>query len=76
MMFFSKDTANIAAIIQAMDKLDARLQSNSKQKIHPVIKAAMKFAKAKLNCYYSLTDLSPCYRIAMGMSPTSHSYLC
>ena len=75
-MFFSKDTASIVAIIPAMDKLDAGLQSNSKQKIHPAIKAAMKFAKAKLNRYYSLTDLSPCYHIAMGMSPTSHSYLC
>jgi hypothetical protein len=66
--FFSKDTASIAAIIPAMDKLDVGLQNNSKQKIHPAIKAAMRFAKDKLNCYYSLTDLSPCYRIAMGES--------
>ena len=65
-MFFSKDSASIAAIIPAMDKLDAVLRVNSKQKIHPAIKAAVKFAKAKLNRYYSLTDLSPCYRIAMG----------
>jgi hypothetical protein len=65
-VFFLKDNASIAAIIPAMDKLDAVLRVNSKQKIHPAIKAAVKFAKAKLNRYYSLTDLSPCYRIAMG----------
>ena len=65
-VFFLKDTTGIASIIPAMDKLDAGLQSNSKLNIHPAIKAAMKFAKAKLNRYYSLTDLSPCYRIAMG----------
>lgn len=65
-MFFSKDTTSIVTIIPAMDKLDAGLRTDSKQKIHPAIKAAMKFAKAKLNRYYSLTDLSPCYRIAMG----------
>jgi hypothetical protein len=71
-VFFSKDSASIAAIIPAMDKLDAGLQVNAKQKIHPAIKVAMKFAKAKLNRYYSLTDLSPCYRIAMGMSDSFH----
>jgi hypothetical protein len=65
-VFFSKDNASIAAIIPAMDKLDAMLQVNLKQMIHLAIKAAVKFAKAKLNCYYSLTDLSLCYRIAMG----------
>jgi hypothetical protein len=51
-----------------MDKLDASLMRNTKRQIHLAIKAALKFVKAKLNKYYSLMDLSPCYRIAMGKS--------
>ena len=65
-IFFSKDSTGIATIILAMDKLDAGLSGNAKRNVHPAIKAAMQYAKNKLNKYYSLTDLSPCYRIAMG----------
>jgi hypothetical protein len=49
-----------------MDKLDNHLNPNSKQPYHPAILAAMKLARNKLNRYYSMTDLSSAYRIAMS----------
>jgi len=49
-----------------MDKLDNYLNSQTKQPYHPAIKAAMKLARKKINRYYSITDLSSVYRIAMG----------
>jgi hypothetical protein len=49
-----------------MDKLDNGLNANTKQQIHPAIKAAMKLARTKLNRYYSMTDDVSLYRIAMG----------
>jgi hypothetical protein len=65
-IFFSHDSASIANVIPAMDKLDSGLDANTKQKYHPAIKAAMQLAQAKMNCYYSITDNSSIYRIAMG----------
>jgi len=49
-----------------MDKLNNALDPRSKKPYHPAIKAAMKLARAKLDRYYSMTDLSHLYRIAMG----------
>jgi hypothetical protein len=65
-MFFSQDAASIAAVIPAMDKLDNHLNPQAKRQYHPAIIAAMKLAHKKINHYYSLTDLSAMYRIAMG----------
>jgi hypothetical protein len=65
-LFFSQDSASIAAVIPAMDKLDSHLNPNTKKPYHPAIQAAMKLARKKINRYYSLTDLSSAYRIAMG----------
>jgi len=50
-----------------MDKLDNGLNANTKQIYHPAIKAAMQLAQAKMNRYYSITDNSSIYRIAMGV---------
>jgi hypothetical protein len=50
-----------------MDKLDNRLQL--KQSYHPSIHAVMTLARKKMNRYYSLTDLSDVYRIAMVLHP-------
>jgi hypothetical protein len=52
-----------------MDKLDKRLNSQSKQAYHPSIHVAMTLAQKKMNRYYSLTDLSDVYRIAMVLHP-------
>ena len=65
-LFFSKDSAGIAAVIPAMDKLNSTFDPQTKKAYHPAIKAAMKLGHAKLNRYYSMTDLSHLYRIAMG----------
>jgi hypothetical protein len=49
-----------------MDKLDTHLNPSTQQPYHPAIQAAMKLARNKINRYYSMTDLSVVYRIAMG----------
>lgn len=74
-IFFSQDAASVAAVIPAMDKLNSHLNPATKQPYHPAIQAAMKLARKKINHYYSMTDLSSAYRIAMGkcylfISPT------
>jgi hypothetical protein len=55
-----------------MDKMDDELtkasQSNDKS---PALQAALMMGKALLNKYYSLTDKSEVYRIAMGSSSIS-----
>jgi hypothetical protein len=65
-LFFSQDSASVAAIILAMDKLDNNLNPNTKTTYHPAILAAMKLARRKINRYYSITDASSVYRMAMG----------
>lgn len=65
-LFFSLDSASIAAVIPAMDKLDNQLNPQTKKPYHSAIKAAMKLTRKKINCYYSMTDISYIYRIAMG----------
>ena len=49
-----------------MDKLNNHLNPHTQQPYHPTIRAAMKLARNKINRYYSMTDLSSAYRIAMG----------
>ena len=66
MFFFSGNTASIAAIIPAMDWLYNTPNPQTRKEYHPLIIVAMKLAQKKLNRYYSKTDLSSVYRIAMG----------
>jgi hypothetical protein len=54
------------AVIPAMDKLDSHLNPTTKKPYHPAIQAVMKLARKKINRYYSMTDLSSAYQIAMG----------
>jgi uncharacterized protein with HEPN domain len=49
-----------------MDKLDTHLNPSTQQPYHPAILAAMKLTRNKINRYYSMTDLSVVYQIAMG----------
>jgi hypothetical protein len=65
-VFFSQDGASVAAVIPAMDRLDNHLNPATQKPYHPAIQAAMKLACKKLNRYYSMTDVSSAYRIAMG----------
>jgi hypothetical protein len=55
-----------STIFPAMDILTNTDNIEAKQLYHPVIHAAMKLAEKKMDCYYSLTDDSAAYRIAMG----------
>ena len=50
-----------------MDRLDKELATFCvDESLEPAIRAAASLAKATLNRYYSLTDQSDTYRIAMG----------
>ncbi|TFY79033.1 hypothetical protein EWM64_g4980 [Hericium alpestre] len=68
-LFFLQDTANIAAVIPAMDKLDLGLNPATQKHYHPAIRAAMKLARNKMDRYWNMTDLSSTYRIAMVLHP-------
>ena len=65
-LFFLQDSASIAGIIPAMDRLDNTLNPSTKAAYHPAIIVAMVLASKKINRYYSMTDISSVYCIAMG----------
>ncbi|KDQ49146.1 hypothetical protein JAAARDRAFT_143810, partial [Jaapia argillacea MUCL 33604] len=67
-LFYSQDTVTtIANVIPSMDKIDELLHPNLPTRVyHPAIQVAMRLGKATMNRYYSKTDLSNIYRIAMG----------
>ena len=80
-LYFSRGTPSLPTVIQAMDHIDSvftDITLPSSQK-HPAIRAAVAIAKKTLNKYYSLTDASELYRIAIGSSlrfspPFLHTY--
>ena len=55
-------------VIPAMDHIDSTFTNGivDSELLDPAIRAALGLAKRTLNRYYSLTDLSETYRIAMG----------
>ena len=66
-LFFSRGTPNLATVIPAMDLIDERLTTDSINRTLSVpIRAALGIAKTTMNKYYTKTDLSKVYRIAMG----------
>ena len=67
-VFFSQDAvATIAHVIPTMDRIDAMLCDFSTDQLSPSVKQALSFAREIMDKYYSKTDLSNVYRIAMGM---------
>lgn len=52
-----------------MDRLTSTLRFNTKTPYHSAIAAAIRLARNKMNRYYSLTDYSSVYRIAMVLHP-------
>jgi hypothetical protein len=52
-----------------MDRLSDTLDPRTKKSYHPAICQAMDLARKKLDRYYSLTDSSAVYRIAMVLHP-------
>jgi len=66
-LFFLRSTPNLATIIPAMDFINDKLTAHAHDwTLSPAIKASLELGKKTLNHYYSLTDLSEVYCIAMG----------
>ncbi|KAF8237637.1 hypothetical protein L208DRAFT_1246373 [Tricholoma matsutake] len=68
-LFFSQDSASVAAVIPAMDWITSHLNYRTRKAYHPSLAAAMKLAHKKMDRYYSLTDSSTVYHIAMVTYP-------
>ncbi|KAG1871909.1 hypothetical protein C8R48DRAFT_574709, partial [Suillus tomentosus] len=69
-LFFSRSTPNLATVIPAMDMIDRKLTTDSITRTYePAIRASLGLAKKTLNRYYSMTDWSEVYRIAMVLHP-------
>jgi hypothetical protein len=68
-LFFSQDSASVAAVIPAIDWITNGLKPQTGKMYHPSLVAAMKLARKKMDCYYSLTDSSHVYHIAMVLHP-------
>ena len=74
-LFFSRSTPSLATVIPAMDHIDKVLttasldnsESGSEDEYDDAIRVACSLVKKTLNKYYSLTDASTAYRIAMSM---------
>jgi hypothetical protein len=66
--YFSRATPNLPTVIPAMDHIDTYFTNAiaPSSRKSPAIRAALEVAKKTLNRYYSLTDASETYRIAMG----------
>jgi hypothetical protein len=67
-LYFSRGTPNLPTVIPAMDHIDTIFTNATlpSSKNHLAVRAAIETAKHTLNKYYSLTDFSEVYRIAMG----------
>ncbi|EJD49362.1 hypothetical protein AURDEDRAFT_23274, partial [Auricularia subglabra TFB-10046 SS5] len=69
-LFFSRQTPNLAMVIPAMDHIDQVFSDQSvSHKFNAAIRASLGLAKKTLNRYYSATDYSDLYRIAMVLHP-------
>jgi hypothetical protein len=67
-VFFSQDNAvTIPNVVPTMDWIDTMLSGSAKTPLAPAIKHVLTFAHQLMDKYYSRTDLSNVYCIAMGM---------
>jgi hypothetical protein len=66
-LFFSSETPSLPAVIPVMDKIDKYLSDcENNTELSPALQKACGLGKSLLNKYYSLTDMSNLYRIAIG----------
>ncbi|KAF9521217.1 hypothetical protein BS47DRAFT_1263363, partial [Hydnum rufescens UP504] len=66
LLFSVKDTANLVNVIPMMDSIDSVLEVGmGTKKYHNSIHLGLALAQWTLNCYYSKTDASDAYRVAM-----------
>ncbi|KAJ7605704.1 hypothetical protein DFH06DRAFT_1020047 [Mycena polygramma] len=75
LLFSSDEKSTIANVITTMDKIDDLLtstivSSSGRRPIHKQVRKALNLAKTTLNKYYSRTDTSNVYRIAMVLHPS------
>ncbi|KAG2030878.1 hypothetical protein BDR03DRAFT_811169, partial [Suillus americanus] len=70
-LYFSRSTPNLAMVIPTMDHIDSVFTNGiiKRDTLEPAIRAALSLAKRTLNRYYSLTNSSKVYRIAMVLHP-------
>ncbi|KAL4264910.1 Vacuolar processing and transposase activity regulator [Pleurotus pulmonarius] len=69
-LFFSRETPNLATVIPAMDHIDEKFGSDAlNTRLHAAIRASVAVAKRTCNRYYSRTDESDLYRVAMVLHP-------
>ncbi|KIM60170.1 hypothetical protein SCLCIDRAFT_124853, partial [Scleroderma citrinum Foug A] len=67
MLFFSRSTPTLAAVIPAMDHIDMEFATSAcNKKLLLSIRSSVSLAKMTLNRYYPHTDKSEVYHIAMG----------
>ena len=76
--FFSHTTPNLTTVLPAMDLIDEWLTIDSLNAscYSSAIHASLGVAKCTLNCYYSMTDWSELYHIAMGKLFYHYYYYC
>ncbi|KAJ7240424.1 hypothetical protein B0H12DRAFT_1024597 [Mycena haematopus] len=67
--FSREGLATIAHVLPAMDKIDDMLSSEGTASLNPAIKLALRQGQKVMNKYYSATDDSYAYRIAMILHP-------
>jgi hypothetical protein len=63
---FSQSNPNLATVIPAMDYINQHLTTSALSSCYSTsIRAALSLGKKTLNWYYTMTDHSEIYRIAM-----------
>ncbi|KAJ7232511.1 hypothetical protein C8J57DRAFT_993600, partial [Mycena rebaudengoi] len=68
--FSQEGVTTIAHVIPSMDRIDQMLTTSRQDAaLNPAVAAALINAKRVMNKYYSKTDLSYVYRIAMTLHP-------
>ncbi|KAF8416999.1 hypothetical protein L210DRAFT_3428716, partial [Boletus edulis BED1] len=68
--YFSRATPNLTTVIPVMDAMDTKLRQHARNdQLSCPIRAGITIALWTLNHYYSLTDSSEVYRIAMILHP-------
>ncbi|KAG1800172.1 uncharacterized protein BJ212DRAFT_1255023, partial [Suillus subaureus] len=70
MTFFSHSTPNLTTVIPTINHIDEMLLAHeSSSSLNSTVQSALTLGKKILDCYYSLTDKSDVYRVAMVLHP-------
>jgi hypothetical protein len=70
-LFSPHDQVSTIANVIPTNCIDSLLSNTPAESLSPSVKHALTFARKSINKYYSKTDLSNVYRIAMGMLITT-----